>query len=137
MHFRHPTLHTILAQQPNNDRDLTELLLYSGAFVVGIIILFALFMAVRSYYARSDSAAASTPFTLAELRKLHQTGQLTDEQFEKAKEAMIGKARIAMQDSPPKPKSGPARPPFHDTDGAGQNPQYSPHKPTPPDSRPR
>lgn len=43
--------------------------------------------------AASTSSSIEPPFTLQDLRDLHREGELSDEEFEKAKEAMIGRLK--------------------------------------------
>ncbi len=72
------------------------LLLLMGLVIVGGVII----MLARRLL--NDSSSSTQPgFTLHELRTLHTKGELTDEQFERAREAMI--ARLA--DSGPRETS--------------------------------
>lgn len=52
-----------------------------GAFVVATLVR-------RRYMARHDDVPAAG-FTLSDLRQLHQSGQMSTEEFEKARSAMI------------------------------------------------
>src|SRR5262245_2159606 len=61
------------------------LLLLSVVFVGAIIIY------VARRYLRDDRASSAQGFTLHDLRQLHAAGELTDEQFERAKSMMIGR----------------------------------------------
>ncbi len=64
------------------------LLLFMGLVIVGGVII----MLARRLL--NDTSASPRPgFTLHELRTLHTKGELTDEQFERARETMI--ARVA------------------------------------------
>lgn len=63
------------------------------ALIVLVVIGWFVIARIRSWM--KDSAEASQPFTLDDLRQLHRSGQLSDEEFERAKEMMIGSVRRA------------------------------------------
>ncbi|MBT4584763.1 MAG: hypothetical protein HOC93_06755 [Phycisphaerae bacterium] len=64
----------------------STILLIVLVIIGGVIILRARKMA-------KGSPKSEMPFTLAELRKLHKRGELSDEEFKRAKASMINKAR--------------------------------------------
>ena len=75
--------------------------------VVGFIIVIYIRRTITS-----DTSARGQGFTLQDLRDLHAAGQLSDEEFEQAKAAMIGRLTPAKsaedpQDRPKKPGNGP------------------------------
>jgi hypothetical protein len=51
-----------------------------------------------------DSAPPSLGFTIGDLRDLHRSGQLTDEEFQKAKQKIVAAHQAAP---PPKPPHNP------------------------------
>ncbi len=62
------------------------LLLFMGLVIVGGVII----MLARRLL--NDTSSSTQPgFTLHDLRALHAKGELTDEQFERAREAMISR----------------------------------------------
>jgi hypothetical protein len=63
------------------------------ALIVLVVIGWFVIARIRSWM--KDNAEASQPFTLDDLRQLHRSGQLSDEEFERAKEMMIGSVRRA------------------------------------------
>lgn len=63
------------------------------ALVVIVIIGWFAISRIRSWM--KDNAEASQPFTLEDLRALHRSGQLSDAEYERAKEMMIGSVRRA------------------------------------------
>ncbi|MCC6239072.1 MAG: hypothetical protein IT448_02055 [Phycisphaerales bacterium] len=70
----------------------------------------ALVLWLRKWYASSD-AHVQGGFTLAEIRKLHQEGRMTGEEYEKARMLILGQARRDLQapidpDSPNQPTTG-------------------------------
>ena len=65
-----------------------------GAIIIGLIIVGALVVyAVRNYTYRENEDADPGGFTLHDLRVLHQSGQLSDEEFESARAQLIGRLR--------------------------------------------
>lgn len=61
--------------------------------VVIVIVGWFAISRIRSWM--KDNAEATQPFTLEDLRALHRSGQLSDEEYERAKEMMIGSVRRA------------------------------------------
>ena len=63
------------------------------ALLVIVVIGWFAIARIRSWM--KDNSEAAQPFTLDDLRQLHRSGQLSDEEFERAKEMMIGSVRRA------------------------------------------
>ena len=70
---------------------------------VGAVVIYVL----RRSLGRSDSAATEG-FTLQELRELRASGALSDEEFERAKAAIIG--RLTSAETQPRPAREPDEP---------------------------
>ena len=68
---------------------------------------------VRRRLTQPDESSG-TGFTLSDLRRLHKAGQITDEEFEKAKGKVVEAARKAAERDAAKPK--------RDGETAGPNP---------------
>jgi len=74
------------------------LLVLLGIVVVGVIVL-----ALARRYMKATPPSSGDGFTLQELRDLHAAGELTDAQFQRARDAMIGRLSDAEQSAPPEP----------------------------------
>ena len=91
---------------------------YAGSIVLWSLVLVVLLIVglVVVMYIRRQITEADEPskpgFTLSDLRQLHKRGQMTDEEFEKAKAKIIGAARATMDkgDVPPAAGGGPSGP---------------------------
>ena len=92
----------ILAQE----QDYTRPLIWSLVLIIIIIGMFAAVSFYRKWMNSSDSGSAEG-FTLSDLRKLHKSGQMTDEEFEKAKKILVGNFKAASEKPANKPKDGP------------------------------
>jgi hypothetical protein len=84
--------------------------------VILIVILMILFAAVGLYrkWMKSEDTGGGEGFTLSDLRRLHKSGQMTDEEFEKAKKVLIGSVKSAaekMGQTPPLTRRDPLNPP--------------------------
>ena len=55
----------------------------------------------------ADDTSGGDGFTLSDLRRLHKAGQMTDEEFEKAKKILIGSVKAAAEKMGEKPREGP------------------------------
>lgn len=63
--------------------------------LLGLIVLVVVgwIAVVRIRRWMRESAEQAAPFTLEDLRRLHREGKLTDEEFARAREAMLGSIR--------------------------------------------
>ena len=77
---------------------LPWLILLVGVVVAGGIVIY-----MMRRYLTSDAGQSGDGFTLHDLRQLHAAGELSDEEFEKARAAMIGRLKSS---TPAKPSSG-------------------------------
>lgn len=59
-----------------------------------VVILFVVVSAIRKWMKdeTTDGVGTGAGFTLSQLRQLHKTGQMNDEEFEKAKQILLGAA---------------------------------------------
>src|SRR5690554_1191289 len=70
-----------------------------------VVIAAAAALWLRRWY-RSDQSTAAIGFTLGDLRRLHREGQMTDDEFERAKARMIAGAKRALErDAAPDPET--------------------------------
>ncbi len=91
-----------LLSQADPSGDVSRIVL-----VVGVLLALVLIGAVVALKLRrrllSSEDSAGTPLTLHDLRRLHADGNMTDEEFEKAKAAIIG--TVARPAKPAKPEA--------------------------------
>ena len=101
----------LVAQTAAPDR-LPWSMFYSAlAIMVFLIVGFAVIAIVkRRAEAYKDVGGPVVPFTLHDLRKLHEEGQLTDEEFEKARGRIVAMSKAAMDRKTPVEKR-PVAPP--------------------------
>jgi hypothetical protein len=89
----------IAAQSADSSRLLADvlpwLLVLIGVIVVGGVIIYYV---RRSLY--GDGSSSGGGFTLQDLRDMHASGELSDEQFERARAQMIG--RLKGEPKPPR-----------------------------------
>lgn len=78
---------------------LPWLILLFGVVAAGGIVIY-----VMRRYLTSDAGQSGDGFTLHDLRQLHAAGELSDEEFEKARAAMIG--RLKSTPTPALPSEG-------------------------------
>lgn len=78
----------------------------AGLFAFAVVGWFAV-IAVRKAFRGEDAGADA--FTLDELRRLHRSGELSDEEFARAKESMLGIARRARATDGPAAPAQPER----------------------------
>ena len=71
--------------------------LWLSVLMIGLVLIcFVAVAQVKKRLFRSDDTL-SAGFTLADLRALHRSGQMSDAEFEKAKEAVVAAARRAAE----------------------------------------
>ena len=73
-----------------------DIVRWSGVLILFLLLMFAVVVAVRRYLNRDneEAGAQSAGFTLSDLRSLHRQGRMTDDEFERAKAQMIGRAKL-------------------------------------------
>ena len=86
--------------------------------LIGVIIAGGVIIVTLRRRLGQDSAASSHGFTLHDLRSLHARGELTDEEFERAKAQMIGHLTAAKNAQKTRSKSEDADSP---TGNSGQS----------------
>jgi hypothetical protein len=65
----------------------------------------------RRYWGADDGAVPSTGFTLADLRELHRSGQISEEEFNRAKEKILAAHQRAEQRDAAAAKANVNKPP--------------------------
>ena len=68
-------------------------------------------------WARAEEEAGGDNFTLSDLRRLHKTGKMTTEEFEKARAAIVALAQKAQ--TKPQPPGKPAPDPLNPDNSLG------------------
>jgi hypothetical protein len=95
----------ILAQP---DRDYTRIFVWSLA-LLGVLAVGLLVVSKVKRRLQEPDAPVSAGFTLSDLRQLHKSGQMTDEEFERAKAKVVEAARKAAERDAKPPLAGRAR----------------------------
>jgi uncharacterized membrane protein len=91
-------IHTLILSAAGRDPGrafgemLPWLLLLVGVVIVGGVLIYY----VRKWMA-GDSTTPAEGFTLQDLRDLHARGELTDEEYQNARTAMIGRVKSTAQ----------------------------------------
>ncbi|MCC7349715.1 MAG: SHOCT domain-containing protein [Phycisphaerales bacterium] len=88
--------------------DYSKVIVWSLVLIGVIIILFVTAAWVKRWASRNADAGPVSGFSLSELRKLHQSGQLSQDEFNRAKEKIVQSART-MSVRPPEKTPGPPR----------------------------
>jgi hypothetical protein len=94
---------SLLAQE---DQGIGAPLMWSLILIVMIVLLFGGVVVYRKWM-NSDDTTSGEGLTLSDLRRFHKAGQMTDEEFEKAKAILIGSVKGAGEKESDKPKGGP------------------------------
>ena len=97
----------LLAQESSGA--LPRVLIWSLALIVVVIIGFVIVSWLRSRIKDTDTGPVAG-FTLSDLRRLHKSGQMTDEEFERAKAKIIAVSQSTKKETTPSQgdTSGPA-----------------------------
>jgi hypothetical protein len=98
---------TQLLSQAGSTAEVTRIVTVVGVLLVAVIVLAAAVLKLRRRLLGSEDNAGA-PLTLHDLRKMHGEGGLTDEEFEKAKAALIGMATKAAGPRSKQPAPTPA-----------------------------
>lgn len=81
----------LLATAPRSG-NISEVWMWS-AILMGVLLVGMVAIVIARRYLYSESGSTDAGFSLESLRRLHRAGEMTDQEFEAAKNAMIGKLR--------------------------------------------
>jgi len=84
--------------------------LWSIILIILLVIGAAGVMRLRRWLKEDDAPTGGIGFTLSDLRQLHKQGQMTDEEFERARAKMVAAGR-AMAEKMPHPLARPGQGP--------------------------
>ena len=100
-----------LAANTTSGFDVFTVLLWSAALIVLLVIGMAFALRLKRRLKAEDDPAAvpAAGFTLSDLRQMHRAGQLTEEEFTKAKEKIVAAAQKAAERASPKGETSPPR----------------------------
>jgi len=82
----------LFADEQNAERLFIDMLPWLGLLCVIVLVLGVVAMWIRARL-RSPRKESGDGYTLVDLRRMHARGDLSDEEFEKAREAMIAGVR--------------------------------------------
>jgi hypothetical protein len=88
----HHGMNLLLASEQDPERLFADMIPWLGIMCVVVLVLgtIALWLRSRSRNLKTDSTDG---YTLGDLRRMHASGELTDEEFTKAREVMISSLR--------------------------------------------
>lgn len=92
-----------IASVDHSARALGELLPWL-AVLVGVVIAGGVLIYVVRKWMAGDSSTPPEGFTLQDLRDLHSRGELTDAEYQSAREAMIGRVKQTAHRSVERPR---------------------------------
>jgi hypothetical protein len=99
------TMISLLAQASTPDPETASWTGFYGALAIagmlGIGMVIVIIVRKRSDAMQSRMNSFQSSFTLHDLRKLHEDGQLTDEEFERAKGRMLAAGKAQLEESEP------------------------------------
>lgn len=75
---------------------MPNVLWWSGVLIVLLVVAFAGVAVLKKRLTKPDETMSSG-FTLSDLRALHRNGKMSEEEFERAKEAVVSAARRAAE----------------------------------------
>lgn len=93
-----------LLSQSDPSSDVRRIIVVVGLLVLVLVAAGALLMKARRRLLGDATDESGAPLTLHDLRAMHARGDLSDEEFERAKAAIVGAAR--SRPGPPKAPSG-------------------------------
>src|SRR3954451_10469397 len=66
-----------------------DVIMWSAALLILLVVGMVVVARMRRRLRQDDAPAPSLGFTLSDLRQMHRAGQLTDEEFNRAKEKIV------------------------------------------------
>src|SRR5689334_6668908 len=101
---------TTLAAATTQPGGIGSVIGWSLVLMMLVLLGFFIVIRVKKWLQEDDEPAAAGGFTLSDLRELHRAGQMSDEEFERAKAQMLAGAK-SMASKLPDPLARPDRPP--------------------------
>ena len=99
-----PPIASLLSTSPTAAGDVfSEVLPWLVVLVILVLVGGIVISAIRKSI-RSDEGDAAHGFTLHDLRRMHAAGDLSDEQFERAKAKLIRAVRSSTSENTPPPE---------------------------------
>ena len=86
-----------------------EVIAWSAALLILLVIGMAAATKLKRRIKEDDEPAPALGFTLSDLRQMHRAGQLTDDEFNKAKEKIVAASVKTTEYVPPVPGMEPPR----------------------------
>ena len=80
--------------------DIASVILTSLVLIALVVAGFYLVMRLRRWLKEDDSQPSGIGFTLGDLRALHRKGEITDEQFERARAQMLAGTKSMAEKLP-------------------------------------
>ena len=101
------------------EADTGSALIWTLVLIIALVLMFGAVAAFRKWMKSDDAPTSGPGFSLSDLRRLHKAGQMTDEEFEKAKLVLVGTAKVGT-DKPvlgdrPRPRINPDVPPENES----------------------
>jgi hypothetical protein len=87
----------------DGSRLLADVLPWLSALVALMVVGAVAIYLIRRTLTSDNALSSKTSFTLQDLRDMHAAGDLTDEEFQRAKDAMIGRLANTSTSSKPTP----------------------------------
>lgn len=89
------------------DQSIWRIVVWSVVLIVVLVVLFAVATKVRRWSRGAGQETTGHGFTLSDLRRMHQAGQISDEEFERARGRIAAVARNQiLEQSPSSTKEG-------------------------------
>jgi hypothetical protein len=89
--------------------DISDVILWSAALLGLLMVGFLVAARLKRQFKQDDAPTPVMGFTLSDLRQLHRDGQLTDEEFAKAKEKIVAASVKPVEKIPAVPGAAPGR----------------------------
>lgn len=83
---------------PQSGVQLGPLLMWIGVLIVVVLLGFMVVLTLRKRLMDDGASQADSPFMLADLRRMHHQGDLSDEQYERARQRLIGMPAAAVDE---------------------------------------
>jgi len=120
--------YTMLAQSGARSGEAAmEIVLYAAALLVAVLVVIVVALVVRRWLLGSADTGDAGGFTMAEMRRMHEAGELSDEEWESAKAALRAHTRRAagvaddVDDTNASPQADESNDPNTDVDPDNRN----------------
>jgi uncharacterized membrane protein len=95
----------MLALTQNTQQDITSIVVFCIVLILAILLMWIVYALARRRFTKQEAQSSPASWSLNDIRKLRDEGQLSQEEYEKLRDIVAGRA--TPEERPAKPRKAP------------------------------